>query len=588
MSKTKATKATPAPVATPAAHECSHMTTCGGKPENGESTFRAILSDIDKLKASEEALRTSEARYLSIIEDQNELICRYLPDGRLSFVNGAYARYYGKSRSELINRNFVPEIPEPDFSTVRACLAGITPQQPVVAFTHRIMDAAGEIRWQRWTQRGIYAADGVLQEYQAVGFDITESKLAGMIMQARLRIIEYQFGHSLDELLTKVLDEAELLTGSHIGLFHFLDADQVTLTLQSWSSRTLSTACTAQGKGHSYPLDQAGVWCDCIRERRSVVHNSYESIPLRKGLPPGHAPVMRELVVPIFRNNLIVAVLGVGNKSSDYTNQDIETVRQLANLAWDIVERKQSEIRLKQACDELESKVAERTSALALANEEMKKVSFELVWAEERERERIAAELHDRVGQTLLLAKMKLDSLTARLSPDSLHDCAQEACALVEASIQDIRSLTFRMRPPILDTAGIETALKWLCSSLGKDYSLRVDFSSDNRPRPLSAEARYSLYQAVRELLLNVVKHAGTDKASLALRSEDRTLAVLVTDRGIGFNQAEAVEKHVNNGGYGLYNVRQRIRQMGGSLTIDSSPGSGTSIRLVVPFADDI
>lgn len=563
-------------------------TTRSGNLENGESTFRAILSDIDKLKASEEALRISEARYLSIIEDQNELICRYLPDGRLSFVNGAYARYYGKSRSELINRNFVPDIPEPDLSSVKACLAGISPEQPVAAFTHRILNADGEVRWQRWTQRGIYAADGVLQEYQAVGFDITESKLAGMIMQARLRIIEYQFGHSLDELLTKVLDEAEQLTGSRIGLFHFLDKDQVTLTLQSWSSHTLSSACSALGKGHSYPLERAGVWCDSIRERRPVVHNNYESLPHRKGLPPGHATLLRELVVPIFRNNLIVAVLGVGNKNSDYTNQDIETIRQLANLAWDIVERKQSEIRLKQAYDELESKVAERTSALALANEEMKKVSFELVWAEERERERIAAELHDRVGQSLLLAKMKLDSLASRLSADSLHACAQEACSLVEASIQDIRSLTFRIRPPILDTAGIETSLKWLCSSLGNDYSLRVDFSSDGQPKPLSAEARYSLYQAVRELLLNVVKHAGTDKADLAIRSEKRALAVLVADRGIGFNQAEAVQKHVNKGGYGLYNVRQRIRQMGGSFTIESSPGSGTSIQLMLPFADDI
>ena len=177
---------------------------------------------------------------------------------------------------------------------------------------------------------------------------------------------------------------------------------------------------------------------------------------------------------------------------------------------------------LQKANDELETRVAERTSELARAHEEMKKVSFELIWAEEKERERIAGELHDQVGQSLLLAKMKLDALEDRLPDESLRSWAAEAASLVEISIHDIRSLTFRMRPPLLDTAGIDTVLEWLCTSISNDYDLQVDFTSDCQPRPLSAETRYSLYQAVRELLINVAKHARTQRAQVSLDNRQR------------------------------------------------------------------
>jgi PAS domain S-box-containing protein len=207
----------------------------------------------------------------------------------------------------------------------------------------RIVRADGEVRWIAHACRPVSDPQGNFLGTRGSNRDITERKLVELIMQARLRINDYMFDRSIEELLTRVLDEAETLTNSRIGFFHFLDPDQETLSLQAWSTRTLSSICTAEGKGHLYPLEKAGVWCDCIRERKAVIHNNYETLLNKKGLPAGHAPVLRELVVPIFRNDLIVAVLGVGNKPVDYTDQDIFTIQQLANLAWDIVERRQVE-----------------------------------------------------------------------------------------------------------------------------------------------------------------------------------------------------------------------------------------------------
>src|SRR5512136_368090 len=188
-----------------------------------------------------------------------------------------------------------------------------------------------------------------LKKKATVVRDITELRRVENIMRARLRLLEFANSHSMDEFLTATLDEIEALTGSTIGFYHFLEPDQKTLSLQNWSTNTLENMCTTGGKGSHYGIAQAGVWVDCVYERRPVIHNDYAFLPHRKGMPEGHAPVVREVVVPIFRGNLIKAVIGVGNKSTNYDERDIGIVSQLGDLSWDIAERKQAEEKLKKS-----------------------------------------------------------------------------------------------------------------------------------------------------------------------------------------------------------------------------------------------
>ncbi|MBI5864242.1 MAG: PAS domain S-box protein [Planctomycetes bacterium] len=173
--------------------------------------------------------------------------------------------------------------------------------------------------------------------------EVAERSRAESLMQARLRLMEFAASQSMEEVLVATLDELEALTGSRIGFYHFVEPDEQTLSLQAWSTRTLRELCSAKGKGRHYDVGEAGVWVDCIRQRRPVIHNDYASLPHKKGLPPGHAAVTRELVVPIFRNDRIVAVLGVGNKPTDYVADDVDVVARFADLAWDIADRKQAE-----------------------------------------------------------------------------------------------------------------------------------------------------------------------------------------------------------------------------------------------------
>ena len=182
-----------------------------------------------------------------------------------------------------------------------------------------------------------------LLSYQPLLNHLADREQAEAIMQVRLRLIQISHTHTVDELLQETLDGLETLTGSTIGFFHFLEADQNTIWLQSWSTNTLQNMCQADGKDSHYKVDQAGVWADCIRQRQPVIHNDYASLPNRKGMPDGHAPIIRELTVPIFRGDQIVAIFGVGNKPTDFTDNDVELVSTLADFAWDIIERKRAE-----------------------------------------------------------------------------------------------------------------------------------------------------------------------------------------------------------------------------------------------------
>ncbi len=173
--------------------------------------------------------------------------------------------------------------------------------------------------------------------------DISERKRTEEIINLRLSLIEYAATHSLDELLQKTLDEIGMLSDSPIGFFHFVHEDQKTLSLQAWSTRTLQEFCKAEAKGLHYSIDQAGVWVDCVRTKQAVMHNDYSSLPHRKGLPEGHAPVIRELVVPVMRGDQVKAILGIGNKPAPYAKKDLELVSYLADVCWDIAERKKIE-----------------------------------------------------------------------------------------------------------------------------------------------------------------------------------------------------------------------------------------------------
>lgn len=185
--------------------------------------------------------------------------------------------------------------------------------------------------------------------------DITARKRIEELLHLRLLLWEYSLTHTSEEVMQKALDELEHLTGSQISFFHLVEENSNSLTLQAWSTRTIDEFCKTQSTGMSYSIDTAGVWVDCIRQRKPVIHNDYASLPNRKGMPEGHAPVIRELVVPIMREDQVVSILGIGNKPSDYDENDTELVEFIAGLVWSIVSQKHADEKIRQLNTQLEA-----------------------------------------------------------------------------------------------------------------------------------------------------------------------------------------------------------------------------------------
>lgn len=248
-------------------------------------------------------------------------------------------------------------------------------------------------------------------------------------------------------------------------------------------------------------------------------------------------------------------------------------IQGITTVALDVTERKKSEERLQSL-----------NSALERRAEELRNLSVELTRVEERERRRIAGVLHDTLQPLLVGAKFIAESSLEKESNERMQTGLEKIKDILNESIATTRSLTAELAPPILYQQGLPGALKWLADWMLEKYGLHVTVASDQRKEEVAQELRVVLFQAVRELLFNVAKHAQVKEAvvTLCYAGQD-TIAVRVRDEGRGFNPA--VEKTSGRiaGGFGLTAVRERLAAMGGTMEIESTPSQGTTTMIKVP-----
>ena len=244
-------------------------------------------------------------------------------------------------------------------------------------------------------------------------------------------------------------------------------------------------------------------------------------------------------------------------------------VAQFALFAQDITEKKEAEQKLTDYRDKLRS----MASRLSLA--------------EEKERRRIANEVHDNIGQNLAFSKMKLGELE---KDDMLPHCAntvREVITLIETTIKDTRSLVSEISPPVLYELGFEPAVKWLVKETEKKHRLSVGFQNDDKPKPLHDDVKVFLFQAVRELLANMAKHSKATECTVTLKTEGDKVRVDVEDNGIGFD-GERIDSLENRGKcFGFFSIRERLEPIGGRLKVYSEPSKGTRITLLAPLVKE-
>ncbi|MCP4661157.1 MAG: PAS domain S-box protein [bacterium] len=234
-------------------------------------------------------------------------------------------------------------------------------------------------------------------------------------------------------------------------------------------------------------------------------------------------------------------------------------------------------------CEDVTERV-EAEEELARYRWELRALTSELALAEERERRRIADGLHEGLGQLLATAKLRLGTLGEPGDSEPRLHAVEEIRALVDQALGNTRSLTFELSCPILYRLGLEPALRDLGERLGRQNGLRVDFSSDRRPKPLAEDLQVILFRVVRELLFNVIKHAQATTVRLRLLRTDREIRIAVEDDGVGFDCGELRRGPTAAGGIGLFSIRERLDHLGGRLEIGSAGNGGSRMVVTAPL----
>lgn len=215
---------------------------------------------------------------------------------------------------------------------------------------------------------------------------------------------------------------------------------------------------------------------------------------------------------------------------------------------------------------------------------QLRSLASELSLVEERQRRCIATELNDYIGQTLSYCKDKLDVLRQSAFTNNPKESTDEIIDLIEQTIEYTKSLTFQLGTPLLYQEGLESALKWLGYQFQKQLGLVFHFEDDQKPKPLNDETTILLYQAARELMINVSRHAKARNIYLSLQRDYKRVRIEVKDDGIGFDVSHIDPHSTRTSGFGLFTINERLKYLGGQFRVESKPGHGARAVLIAPI----
>jgi signal transduction histidine kinase len=250
--------------------------------------------------------------------------------------------------------------------------------------------------------------------------------------------------------------------------------------------------------------------------------------------------------------------------------------------------------------NKLEQWIADRTAELEAANrslkaeikvraaienrlrqnrERLRSLASQLEDVEERERRRIAANLHDLIGQTLASANMKLGLLSRTADDEQLRGELDEVRKLNQRMLEETRNIITELSPPVLDEQDMRTAAKWLVDHFQQNHGLDIAWEEHLADEEFAYDLRRFLFRTLRELLFNVIKHARTTEVTARLTAETNYVELAVADSGTGFDPGTLEYSE----GFGLFSLRERVEAMGGSVDVSSAAGAGTRVVVVLP-----
>ena len=518
--------------------------------------FAGTVLDVTDREASAAAVRESGERLRLLVEGAREYAFLGMDtDGRITTWSAGAERIFGWTEAEIAGETvrliFTPEdqaagAPQREMAGARA--NGHAPDE------RWHVRKSGERFWGSGTVNALRDAAGTLQGYAKVLRDNTKRRAD----EQALIDSESRFRRAVEAAAVPVMlhaDDGEVLAVSDAVVEITGYARGEVETMGAWAER-------------AYTPDAAAAMAAVVAEHFAG----------RRAVRPFEADIRTAT------GDVRTWVFSAGAP---------ETLRDgrlfYASFASDVTERKRAEAALVALNATLDARVTERTQALAERTEQARALAGALTLAEQRERHRIAGVLHDHVQQLLYGVQIKLQ-LLPRAAPETVPTVTGEISALVGEALRAARSLTVELSPPVLSGEGLTAALRWLATQMEETHGLRVAVSATGDGPPLSEERRVLVFQLVRELLFNVVKHAGVDEARVSVDEAPGRLTVCVEDDGAGFRRpADAFGEDgppdaAGPGGFGLVSLRQRLGPLGGRLAIEALPGKGTRVVIHLPL----
>lgn len=501
-------------------HIQCHQTMVAG-PDGKAVRLLAIHQDISGRRKAELALLESEARLRSVLDSIPDHVRLKDLAGRYIMVNRAAAAFLGRPEADIIGRTIF-ELRSPG---VAVKIAAEDTQMLEGGKTLRI-ERPSYVRPDLWREEiiaPIRDGSGAIGGIVSISRDITERK------KAELQTLRERDEHYRN--LVEQASDAIYLTNAH-GYFTYCNAS---------AARILGCGLDELIGRHYLEFVRPD-----FKEQALVFYRRQ----------------LRERVLATYFEMPVLAK----NGSTVWVGQHVQ---QIVEGDWVLSHQG--------VCRDITERVVAQ-EALRESNDQLRRLSARQEEMLEAERVRFAHDLHDSIGQSVNLARIKLTDLANRSAMAPLSTDFRDIMQVIDETSLLIRTLEFDLSPPVLRELGLEPALEWLAEEMLRVYGLHVSVSRDDADKPLNQACRAVVFRSVRELLINVARHAGTQDVHLDTQRLGETLIVIVSDEGKGFDVART------NKGLGLTGVQERFTQLGGRVTITSEPGEGAVVRLELPL----
>lgn len=496
---------------------------------NATPTIMAFLMDISEYRAARESWRNTENRLLDIARNALELIWELDADGNYVFVNEAYKDIMGYEPEELIGRNVDDFWVLGDEETKNKWNSMVHSHQVIKNWVNNMAHKDGRIVTLETNGIPFFDSNGQFLGYRGTDRDITSELDSKRIIEQS----EQRF-RDLTESTSDVIWEVDVnqhytYVNPKIGEVIGYGPEEVIgktaayfMTKEEAEKHTKQMAKIINSQGPFTKLEN------------TMLHRD------------GHSIVLESSGIPFY--NAGGVFLGYRGVARDITERK-ETEKNIMFYQW-----------------------------------KLRSLASELSLAEERERRRIAKEVHDRLGQTLAICSMRLGTLIQDNSTNGLNESIKDSIielnSIIKKLIGEARSLAFELSSPLLYEVGLEAALERLIQDVSVQNGLAFQFLGDKQSKPLDDDVKVLLFQGVREVLVNVIKHARATKINMRICQEKNNILVSITDNGIGFIHDR---RHID-GGFGLFSISERLHNVGGHVEVKSEIGKGTSVILVAPL----